>query len=149
MSSQTSKVRKFGTSRTYAVRKFGAVRFQGRVVRGRGVGRRLGFPTANLKVKGAGGLPTGVFTVAVTASRWPGPRLGVLNIGTRPTFGAGPQLHVEVHLPGWHGRLYGCLLRVRLEGKLRDERRFPTTRALKAQIRRDIRVAMETGIIGL
>lgn len=123
------------------------VRFQGRVIRGRGVGRRLGFATANLRVPGAEALPAGVFSAAVAGSRWPGPRLGVLNIGTRPTFGAAPKRHVEVHLPGWRGSLYGCMLKIRLERKLRAERRFSGIGPLKAQIRRDIRAALEIGIV--
>lgn len=115
--------------------------FRGRVIRGRRVGRRLGFPTANLAVRAPGRLPAGVFAVQARGARLDGPRLGVLNVGTRPTFEGSAVRHVEVHLPSWKGNLYGAVLEIRLIRKIRPERRFSGLGALKAQIRRDIRAA--------
>lgn len=111
---------------------------EGRVTRGRGLGRKLGFPTANLRVDPGKLLPRGVFQVR---ARLPGSaraRPGVCNVGTRPSAGGGP-LSVEVHLPGFSGDLYGCVLGVEFLRRLRSERKFPSLEALKRQIARDVR----------
>lgn len=107
------------------------------VVRGRGIGRRLGFPTANLAVSEEKILPSGVF--AVTAVLPTGvERNGLLNIGVRPTFHDGPpRRSVEVHLLDFSGNLVGRRLRLLFRKKLRDEKKFPSVQALVRQIRRD------------
>jgi riboflavin kinase/FMN adenylyltransferase len=114
----------------------------GRVVRGDGLGRQLGFPTANLETHGLVLPPSGVYAVrALVQGR---PHAAVLNIGFRPTLGSTvPQLQVEVHLPGFEGDLYGAELEVTFVGKLRDERKFPSLEALNAQIAQDIRAARD------
>jgi len=108
----------------------------GTVIRGRGVGRRLGFPTANLALD-PGAVPAdGVY--AVTAAI--GHRLyaGVLNLGVRPTFGHRPDARsAELHLLDFAGRLYGRRLSVFFGPRLRDEQRFPNETALQRQIARD------------
>lgn len=107
------------------------------VVRGRAVGRRLGFPTANLDVSEEKILPPGVF--AVTAILPTGvERKGVLNVGVRPTFRVrSPRRTVEVHLLDFSGDLVGRRLRLLFRKKLRDEKKFPSVRALVRQIRLD------------
>lgn len=110
-------------------------RFKGLVVKGQELGRKLGYPTANLSVEEAERLPRGVFKVAVDG------RLGVCNIGVRPTVG-GTKLVVEVHIPGFSGDLYGKTLEVELLGKLRDEKKFESLDALKAQIAADVAAAL-------
>ncbi len=87
-------------------------------------------------------LPAGVFAVQARGKRLSGPRLGVLNVGTRPTFDGFAARHVEVHLPAWRGNLYGSVLEIRLIRKIRPERRFAGPAQLKAQIRRDVRDAL-------
>ena len=114
----------------------------GLVVRGDGLGRQLGFPTANLETRGLVLPPSGVYVVRVLVHGQP--HDAVLNIGFRPTLGSAvPPLQVEVHLPGFKGDLYGVELEVTFLGKLRDERRFPSLEALKAQIAQDIREARD------
>lgn len=108
----------------------------GRVVRGEGLGRKLGFPTANIKIAASAHPPRGVWKVQVSGTTL-GDRLGACNVGVRPTLG-GTRLVVEVHVPGFHGNLYGRTLSLGFLGKIRCERRFPTLAALKAQIRRDV-----------
>ncbi len=68
---------------------------------------------------------------------------GVVNIGLRPTLAApGPSaVTMELHIPGTALDLYGQAIEVFFLGKLREERKFPSAAALKAQIRRDIRQA--------
>ncbi len=110
--------------------------YSGVVVRGEGRGRKIGFPTANLQLENKLALPYGVYAT------WA--RLGeqtfqsVTNIGVRPTFGKEdlPAL-VECHLLDASIDLYGSLLEVKFVEKLRDEQKFPSIDALKAQISAD------------
>jgi riboflavin kinase/FMN adenylyltransferase len=111
------------------------------VVRGRGVGKRLGFPTANLRVGEDKILPSGVFAVDVVLPTGV-ERRGLLNVGIRPTFkDKNPSRSVEVHLLDFTGDLRGRSLRVRWMKKLRDERKFPSIKALVNQLARDERSA--------
>ena len=107
----------------------------GRVVRGVGRGRRLGFPTANIRLRSKILPPRGVYAVLVqgVSRRW----RGVMNLGIRPTFGQGP-LTCEVHLLGFSRSLQGRSLSLALLARLRGERRFTSAEALSAQVRRDI-----------
>ncbi|MBI3564577.1 MAG: riboflavin kinase [Elusimicrobia bacterium] len=109
---------------------------RGRVVKGQRVGRRLGFPTANVKVAPSARPPRGVWRVKVTGTTL-GERLAVCNVGVRPTLG-GARLVVEVHVPGWKGDLYGRTLKVTFLSSIRAEKKFPSLAALRAQIRRDV-----------
>lgn len=110
----------------------------GVVVEGDRMGRRLGFPTANLAVHPLKVLPPGVY--AVEAEGAFGRYKGVANVGTRPTLG-GEERRLEVHLLGFAGELYGEEVRVRFLKRLREERRFPSLEALKAQIAQDVEAA--------
>lgn len=107
----------------------------GVVVEGDRMGRRLGFPTANLAVHPLKVLPPGVY--AVEAEGAFGRYKGVANVGTRPTLG-GEERRLEVHLLGFAGELYGEEVRVRFLKRLREERRFPSLEALRAQIAEDV-----------
>jgi len=112
-------------------------RFRGVVVKGERLGRKLGFPTANVEVEGgADRLPRGVHKVMVEG------RVGVCNVGVRPTVG-GARLVVEVHIPGFTGDLYGKTLEVEILGKIRDEKKFASLDELKAQIAVDVAAALK------
>lgn len=123
----------------------------GQVVHGDELGRRLGFPTANLDLHHELHPPPGVY--ACHARRLgPGDSLAVrsvhpavCNIGFRPTVGGGrPSLPtVEVHLIGFEDDLYGERLELEFVRGLREERRFPDLAALGAQIGRDVAAARE------
>ena len=109
----------------------------GPVVSGDGVGRELGFPTANLDVAGLALPPNGVY--AVHAAVGSITHRAVMNIGCRPTIQtANPRVRVEVHLLDFHGDLRGQEVEVAFVEKLRDEKKFPATDALREQIARDI-----------
>ena len=109
----------------------------GTVVRGDGLGRKLGFPTANLDATGLALPPNGVYAVhAETGGRR---YRSVLNIGRRPTLeSATPQLRVEAHLVDFAGDLYGSELEVSFCERLRPERKFESVGELREQIARDI-----------
>jgi riboflavin kinase/FMN adenylyltransferase len=108
----------------------------GSVVPGRGVGRELTFPTANLELVHPEKLipKVGVYTVAVGFGDQVYP--GMLNIGTRPTFGEG-DVTIEVHLINFAGELYGKVLGMLFLARLRDEEHFESAEALIAQIKID------------
>jgi riboflavin kinase/FMN adenylyltransferase len=107
----------------------------GRVVRGRQLGRTLGFPTANLRFGGKVPPLSGIYATfvhGVGAS----PRPAVSSFGTRPTVdGVEPLL--EAHLFDFDGDLYGRRIEVEFVAKLRDEEKFPDLPALVAQMHRD------------
>lgn len=111
----------------------------GTVVHGDGRGRQLGYPTANLALEQNVLVPAaGVYAVRVRVKdSW---RKGVLYIGSRATF-ADATPSIEVHLFNTDEELYGVELEVQLVGRLRDDQRFDSLDALKAQIKRDIDAA--------
>jgi riboflavin kinase/FMN adenylyltransferase len=112
----------------------------GVVVEGVGRGRRLGIPTANLDPVNEV-LPGGGVYAAVCRIEGHGAGVdAVVNMGRRPTFGGGAAL-LEAHLLDFSGDLYGRTLRLEFEARLRDEHRFPSAEALRAQIGKDIAVA--------
>ncbi len=109
---------------------------RGRVVRGSGRGRTLGFPTANLQVDPRKVLPgRGVYAAVVDVR---GRRYGgATNIGYRPTFGGG-ALAVETHLLEFSGDLAGDDVTLAFVRRIRDERVFAGPEALVRQIRDDV-----------
>jgi riboflavin kinase/FMN adenylyltransferase len=117
---------------------------EGRVVVGDRRGRTLGFPTANLRPRLPPLVPDGVYAVRTEREHPPRePHTGVANVGRTPTFGAGRQRTVEVHLFDFDADLYGERLRVSFVERLRGEMRFPSPEALAEQIRRDAECARE------
>jgi riboflavin kinase/FMN adenylyltransferase len=125
----------------------------GRVARGDGRGRSLGFPTANLDCRALVLPPAGVYAIRGWA-RGPGigieehgegPLPGAMYIGWLPTFGGADLPRVEAHLFDFPaGRnLYGMTMSVELVDRLREDRRFADADSLRAQIAADCRKARE------
>jgi riboflavin kinase/FMN adenylyltransferase len=114
---------------------------EGKVVRGDGRGKKLGFPTANLEVSPDIVIPNnGVYAVKVT---YDGKAYaGALNIGTKPTF-AGKIQTVEVNIIGFSKNIYGEVLKVEFLEKLRSEKTFASPAELSAQIDLDTKKAAE------
>lgn len=110
----------------------------GTVVHGEQVGRQLGFPTANMELSDAARLvpPSGVYAVFVSMENDKMPYKGMMNIGTRPTFGL-HQPTLEVNIFDFDGDIYGRRLTVSFVERLRSEQRFDTPEALAAQMRHD------------
>lgn len=120
-------------------RPFGVL---GVVRHGLGIGRKLGFPTANLDLQTEVVPPNGIYAVQANIGR--GIVMdGVMSIGTRPTFAEGTSNSVtyELHIPGFSGNLYGRQVEVYFICKLRDERKFDSPAKLVIQIERDIKAA--------
>jgi len=109
----------------------------GIVVEGDRRGRHLGFPTANLAWEQEQLPAFGVYVTEVRGHHIEGTRLGLTNVGEKPTF-QGLALTVETHLPGFEGDLYGTRLELGFLHRLRPERRFEGLEALQAQIVEDV-----------
>ncbi|HDI00300.1 MAG: hypothetical protein DRQ08_01935 [Candidatus Latescibacterota bacterium] len=108
----------------------------GTVVHGDGRGRKIGYPTANLAVPGRKLLPAdGVYAVRVKLEGEAFP--GVMNVGTRPSFG-GKERSLEVHIIGFGGELYGRKLLCEVLTRLREERKFEDVESLRNQIAQDL-----------
>ena len=114
-------------------------RMQGRVIRGRQLGRRLGYPTANIRLAAGLSPLMGVFAIR---ARWAdsGWHNGVANLGTRPAVG-GEGFLIEAHVFDFEGDLYGQILEVEFVEKLRDEAHFEVIDDLVVQMREDERQA--------
>jgi riboflavin kinase / FMN adenylyltransferase len=111
----------------------------GRVAEGRKLGGQWGFPTANIAPEAELLPPFGVYAVKVQVDgEW---LPGVANLGIRPTVEASAQPALEAHLFDWSGDLYGQDLEVRLEFRIRDERKFAAIEDLRVQIDSDAREA--------
>jgi riboflavin kinase/FMN adenylyltransferase len=106
---------------------------KGTVVKGRQLGRILGFPTANLKVNKIPLLiiPNGVYAVRVKYQTTM--YNGMVNIGIRPTIEQN-ELTIEANLFDFSGDLYGHELTLFFIERIRDEMKFPDLEALKQQI---------------
>lgn len=108
---------------------------EGRVVPGEQRGRELGFPTANLETKKELLPAPGVYAVKVRhGSQEYG---GVVNLGNRPTFGAGSST-IEVHLLDFTGQLYEQNLRIYFVERLRGEQKFASAEELADAIAADV-----------
>lgn len=128
----------------------------GEVVKGQALGRRLGFPTANLDLFHELEPPTGVYACRAhivpppAADGAPDPRertgthLAVANIGHRPTVVAEPGgTLVEVHLLDFDGDLYGQRIELEFVERIRGEQRFDGLDALSAAIASDVEDARQ------
>ena len=113
-------------------------RLWGLVVKGRQMGRRLGFPTANVclddttKVMPA----DGVYAVRVYLEESSEPRMGMANFGGQPTFGLDKPVF-EVNIFDFDGDLYGTTLRVDFVSRLRDVQKFGSIPELISQLNSD------------
>jgi riboflavin kinase / FMN adenylyltransferase len=115
-----------GLGRNYSV--------SGRVIPGKRLGRALGAPTANIALEPTNRLAHGIYAVIAQVDGRAFP--AVASFGTRPTVDDGPPL-LEVHLLDFDGDLYGREMEVEFIERIRDELRFDSLDALKAEIERD------------
>ena len=109
----------------------------GKVVRGDGRGKALGYPTANIQPSSTVKVvPLDGIYVAIV--RWKSSvSYGLVSIGTRPTFSQDGARRVEVHILGFDGDLYGASIDIRFLKRLREERKFDTAADLVRQMDAD------------
>ena len=111
------------------------------VIEGRKIAKeQLKYATANLKPHNFVIPANGVYvTLTLIDGEW---RRSITNIGHKPTFGAEPEITVETHVLDFDKEIYGEKIRVRFLHRLRNEKRFESIDALRAQIDRDSRRAL-------
>ena len=115
----------------------------GKVTEGKQIGRRIGFPTANLSLSKQKLLPAcGAYAVWVTLPDGT-KRSGMLCIGHRPTIEPNGDISVEVHIFDFNGNLYDQLIRLDFIGRLREERHFASLDALQQQLLQDAAAAKD------
>ncbi len=117
--------------RTYAM--------AGRVIRGRQLGRRIGYPTANIAPRRRVCPLSGIYVASVSGIGAQ-PLAGVASLGTRPTVD-GREMLLEVHIFDFDRDIYGRWVAVNFLRKLRDERRFDSVEEMTAQIDTDAETA--------
>jgi len=116
----------------------------GIVTKGEGMGRTIGFPTANLEIPESYKLipPKGVYKVDVEHRNTS--YKGMMNIGNRPTLNGSHQT-TEVHLFDFDQKIYGDSLKVLIVKKIREELKFDSLEALKTQLAIDQEICKRTG----
>ena len=110
---------------------------QGTIVSGYQVGRKIGFPTANLQVDFPNKLIPAIGVYAVRASVNGQHYKGMLNIGHRPTINNGTDLSIEVHILDFEGDIYHQPMRIEFIDFLRPEAKFHSVDELILQIQKD------------
>jgi riboflavin kinase/FMN adenylyltransferase len=109
----------------------------GRVVHGDGMGKKIGFPTANIQLKHNRPPLSGIFVVQVHVEGL-GVLQGVASLGVRPTVKQDDKPVLEVHLFEFSQQIYGKHLRVEFMQKLRDEEKYPDVATLTRHIALDV-----------
>lgn len=105
---------------------------ESKVIKGNQLGRKLGFPTANMEyptniIK----IPFGVYKIRVFN------KPAILNWGKKPTLKNQKEV-LEVHIPDFDDNLYGKTLKIEILDKIRDEKKFKNIEELKSQIEKDV-----------
>ncbi|MBI2459671.1 MAG: riboflavin kinase [Parcubacteria group bacterium] len=108
-------------------------RFKAKVISGRGRGKQIGFPTANLD---AGDLPIAYAVYLVKAKLGRKTCRGLLHYGPKKTFSE--PVSVEVYLKNFNQDIYGRALEIEVGRKIRPVRKFDNAEALKRQIEKDL-----------
>ncbi len=114
----------------------------GTVQRGKGLGRQLDFPTANLHIEETYKLipKNGVYVVR---AQWNGSTLhGMMNIGFNPTV-AGTEQRIEIHFFDFDENLYGKRLQVGILERIRDEHKFDSLESLREQLEKDKQTSLQ------
>ncbi|HJT72576.1 MAG TPA: bifunctional riboflavin kinase/FAD synthetase [Chitinophaga sp.] len=115
---------------------------EGKVIHGDKMGRKLGYPTANIELTDPRKLipAEGIYAIRVQVDRQGKPLNGVMSIGTRPTFN-GSDLRVEAHIFDFSGDIYDRLLRVEMISYIRANQKFDNIEALISQMDKDSLIA--------
>ncbi len=114
----------------------------GRVEHGDGLGKQIGFPTANIQLKHNRPPLSGIFVVQAHAEGM-GVLQGVASLGVRPTVHQGGKPVLEVHLFEFAQQIYNKHMRLDFLHKLRDEEKYPDVETLTRQIALDVENAKQ------
>lgn len=114
----------------------------GRVVRGKAMGRTLGYPTANVDLESDLKLipSSGVYLVEVVLQNGKS-HFGMMNIGTNPTLGEDNPISLEVFIFDFNHDIYNELIQIKMLDRLRDERKFADVQQLQIQLQKDEKMA--------
>ena len=110
----------------------------GKVIKGERRGRKIGFPTCNLKLNDYVIPRLGVYAVKVKSNNFS--KNGIANVGYRPTF-KGQNLLLETNIFGINKNLYNKVININFKRFIRPEKKFRNLRYLKKQIKLDIKQA--------
>ena len=110
---------------------------EGRVQKGKQLGKKIGFPTANIDIKDYIAACPGVYAVKAKVSKSLKSIKGIANLGYRPTFNE-KKILLEVHLFNFSGNLYNKELTVEFLKFIRKEKKFDNVNQLKKQIKIDL-----------
>ena len=113
---------------------------EGKVQRGRQLGKKIGFPTANIDIKDYVLARPGVYLVKVQKKKGLNFIKGIANLGFRPTFN-GKKILLEVHLFNFSENLYNKYLKIEFIKFIRPEKKFKNVDQLKKQINIDLLIA--------
>jgi riboflavin kinase / FMN adenylyltransferase len=116
---------------------------KGKVQKGKQLGKKIGFPTANIDINDYVLASPGVYAVRVQRYKLKKYLRGIANLGYRPTFN-GKKILLEVHLFNFSGNLYNKYLLVEFLKFIRKEKKFKNIDQLKKQIKIDLLVAKKT-----
>ena len=113
---------------------------EGRVQKGKQLGKKIGFPTANIDIKNYVLAKPGVYVIRALRHNSTKYIRGIANLGYRPTFN-GKKILLEVHLFNFSGNLYNKYLTVEFLNFIRKEKKFKNIDQLKKQIKVDLKIA--------
>ena len=115
--------------------------FSGKVIQGNGLGKKIGYATANLEIENEGKIIPANGVYAVKCLLNDEIINGIMNIGFKPSIEKNNIKTIEIHLFNFNKNIYDYYLTVKVLNKIRDEVKFPSIEKLKIQISRDIKVA--------
>lgn len=116
----------------------------GTVVEGKQLGRKLGFPTANIEASDKYKIIPGYGVYAVNIEISGKQHIGMLNIGTRPTFNKNADNRsIEVNIFNFSEKIYGEKITLYFVDKIRDEKKFPGVESLVEQLKKDKQTALK------
>ncbi|RKD34482.1 bifunctional riboflavin kinase/FAD synthetase [Thermohalobacter berrensis] len=111
---------------------------QGKVIQGKGRGKKIGFPTANLLLNDNYVIPKkGVYKTITTVNNKK--YISITNVGTNPTFTNENKLNIETHIINFNDSLYGKEIEVSFKKYIREEKKFQNAEQLIKQLKEDIK----------
>ena len=110
--------------------------FEGKVIHGKGMGKSLGFPTANILASNKNKIVPCNGVYAVTVDFENKKYQGMLNIGFNPTFDE-KKLSIELNIFDFRSIIYGKKIKVFFKKRIRDEKKFNSPEGLKSQLIKD------------